>query len=86
MRPLCNSGKGQISRVSLISLIGYCAAVHGKFSFFFGLITEILLEYDSKKKIGAFVSGPSEMRHEVASICGSGLANNLHFESCSFSW
>jgi len=26
------------------------------------------------------------MRHEVARICASGLADNLHFESISFTW
>lgn len=49
-------------------------------------LRKILLEHTSKKKIGTFVSGPSQMRREVASVCGSGLANNLHFESCSFTW
>ena len=36
--------------------------------------------------MGVFVSGPREMRREVARICGSGLANNLHYESTSFNW
>ncbi|XP_039146861.1 ferric reduction oxidase 2-like, partial [Dioscorea cayenensis subsp. rotundata] len=35
---------------------------------------------------GVMASGPRRLRHEVARICSSGLANNLHFESISFSW
>lgn len=35
---------------------------------------------------GVLVCGPKKMRHEVAAICASGLADNLHFESISFSW
>ncbi|KAL0426033.1 UNVERIFIED_CONTAM: Ferric reduction oxidase 2 [Sesamum radiatum] len=36
--------------------------------------------------VGALVSGPKEMRQDVAAICSSGLADNLHFESISFTW
>ncbi|XP_002511897.2 ferric reduction oxidase 2 isoform X1 [Ricinus communis] len=36
--------------------------------------------------VGVLVCGPKKMRHEVATICSSGLADNLHFESISFSW
>ncbi|KAF9615573.1 hypothetical protein IFM89_024662 [Coptis chinensis] len=36
--------------------------------------------------VGVLVSGPRQMRHEVANICSSGLADNLEFESISFSW
>ncbi|KAK4847441.1 hypothetical protein QYF36_001958 [Acer negundo] len=36
--------------------------------------------------VGVMVCGPKKMRHEVATICSSGLADNLHFESISFSW
>ncbi|XP_039164721.1 ferric reduction oxidase 4-like [Eucalyptus grandis] len=35
---------------------------------------------------GVLVCGPTEMRHEVAKICASGLGENLHFESISFNW
>ncbi|KAK1364324.1 Ferric reduction oxidase [Heracleum sosnowskyi] len=43
--------------------------------------------FDRKEsRVGVLVCGPKEMRHEVASICSSGLAANLHFESISFSW
>ncbi|PON58180.1 Cytochrome b245, heavy chain [Parasponia andersonii] len=35
---------------------------------------------------GVLVSGPRTMRQEVAAICSSGSANNLHFQSSSFSW
>ncbi|KAL8062751.1 hypothetical protein ABFX02_02G167700 [Erythranthe guttata] len=36
--------------------------------------------------VGVLVCGPKKMRHEVANICSSGLAANLHFESISFGW
>ncbi|KAI9159825.1 hypothetical protein LWI28_002286 [Acer negundo] len=36
--------------------------------------------------VGVLVCGPRNMRHEVAKICSSGLADNLHFESISFNW
>ncbi|XP_022759561.1 ferric reduction oxidase 2-like [Durio zibethinus] len=36
--------------------------------------------------IGVLVCGPKKLRHDVAAICSSGLADNLHFESISFSW
>lgn len=39
-----------------------------------------------ESSVGVLVSGPKRMRHEVATICSSGLAANLHFESISFSW
>lgn len=32
------------------------------------------------------MSGPKKLRHEVATICSSGLVENVHFESISFSW
>uniref|UniRef100_A0A2C9VR01 ferric-chelate reductase (NADH) n=1 Tax=Manihot esculenta TaxID=3983 RepID=A0A2C9VR01_MANES len=36
--------------------------------------------------VGVLACGPKAMRHEVAKICSSGLADNLHFESISFDW
>ena len=36
--------------------------------------------------VGVIVSGPREMRQEVAAICSSGLADNLNFESIGFTW
>ncbi|XP_027935096.1 ferric reduction oxidase 4-like isoform X1 [Vigna unguiculata] len=43
--------------------------------------------FDCKgKDVGVLVCGPRNMRHEVARICASGLADNLHFESISFTW
>ncbi|WCJ22750.1 ferric reduction oxidase 2 [Euphorbia peplus] len=36
--------------------------------------------------VGVLVCGPKKMRHDVAAICSSGLTDNLHFESISFSW
>ncbi|CAI9764197.1 unnamed protein product [Fraxinus pennsylvanica] len=48
-------------------------------------LQRILLE-NKGSSIGVLVSGPKKMRHDVAAICSSGLADNLHFESISFSW
>ncbi|GAA0139402.1 oxidase [Lithospermum erythrorhizon] len=48
-------------------------------------LKKILLEI-KESSVGVLVSGPKKMRHEVAEICSSGLADNLHFESISFSW
>ncbi|CAN4108986.1 unnamed protein product [Withania somnifera] len=43
--------------------------------------------FDRKESsVGVLVCGPMKMRHEVANICSSGLASNLHFVSISFSW
>ncbi|GFP91491.1 ferric reduction oxidase 2 [Phtheirospermum japonicum] len=39
-----------------------------------------------ESSVGVLVCGPKKLRHEVARICSSGLAANLHFESISFSW
>jgi len=36
--------------------------------------------------VGVLVSGPKQNRQEVASICSSGLVENLHFESIRFTW
>ncbi|XP_021748785.1 ferric reduction oxidase 2-like [Chenopodium quinoa] len=45
------------------------------------------LLFDCKdSSVGVLASGPAGLRHEVAAICGSGLVDNLHFESISFSW
>lgn len=45
----------------------------------------ILLECKGSS-VGVLVCGPKKLRHDVAAICTSGLADNLHFESISFSW
>ncbi|XP_073026526.1 ferric reduction oxidase 2-like [Primulina eburnea] len=45
-----------------------------------------LLFERKESSVGVLVCGPKKMRHEVANICSSGLADNLHFESISFSW
>ncbi|XP_011043858.1 PREDICTED: ferric reduction oxidase 2-like isoform X2 [Populus euphratica] len=47
-------------------------------------LKKILSEY-KEEKVGVYVSGPRKMRQEVAAICSSS-ADNLHFESISFSW
>ncbi|KAJ0974443.1 hypothetical protein J5N97_016408 [Dioscorea zingiberensis] len=47
-------------------------------------IKRILLECE-EANTGVMASGPRGLRHEVASVCASGLADNLHFESISFS-
>lgn len=36
--------------------------------------------------VGVLVCGPRKMRQEVAKICSLGSAENLQFESISFSW
>ncbi|KAF3639076.1 Ferric reduction oxidase 2, partial [Capsicum annuum] len=36
--------------------------------------------------VGVFVSGPRRMKQEIATICSSCEATNLHFESISFCW
>ncbi|XP_057980415.1 ferric reduction oxidase 2-like isoform X2 [Malania oleifera] len=36
--------------------------------------------------VGVLASGPKKLRREVAAICSSGFADNLLFESISFSW
>lgn len=48
-------------------------------------LKRILFE-QKESSVGVLVCGPKKMRHEVANICSSGLASNLHFESISFSW
>lgn len=45
----------------------------------------ILMEQE-EASVGVLACGPKSMRHDVADICSSGLAENLHFESISFSW
>ncbi|CAA7393175.1 unnamed protein product [Spirodela intermedia] len=39
-----------------------------------------------EEDVGVLASGPRGMRRDVAMICSSGHANNLHYESMSFSW
>ncbi|KAK9757906.1 hypothetical protein RND81_01G194100 [Saponaria officinalis] len=39
-----------------------------------------------QSSVGVLASGPRGLRHEVASICASASAENLHFESISFTW
>ncbi|XP_062074980.1 ferric reduction oxidase 2-like [Humulus lupulus] len=48
-------------------------------------LKRILTELKSSS-VGVLVSGPKTMRQEVAAICSSGSANNIHFQSSSFSW
>ncbi|KAG2279099.1 hypothetical protein Bca52824_061654 [Brassica carinata] len=48
-------------------------------------LKKILLDTKGSS-VGVMVCGPKKMRQEVANICSSGLAENLHFESISFSW
>ncbi|KAG5558642.1 hypothetical protein RHGRI_008553 [Rhododendron griersonianum] len=45
-----------------------------------------LLQECEGSSIGILVSGPKKMGQEVAAICSSSEADNLHFESISFSW
>ncbi|MBA0858072.1 hypothetical protein Goshw_021125 [Gossypium schwendimanii] len=44
---------------------------------------ETLLDL-KESDVGVLACGPRKMRHDVAKICASGLAQNLHFESISF--
>lgn len=36
--------------------------------------------------VGVLASGPPGLLEDVATICSSGSATSLHFESISFSW
>ncbi|CAE6117515.1 unnamed protein product [Arabidopsis arenosa] len=49
-------------------------------------LKKILLDAEGSEDVGVMVCGPKKMRHEVAKICSSGLAKNLHFEAISFNW
>lgn len=49
------------------------------------ILAEIILDSEGSS-IGVLVSGPKKMRQDVAAICSSGLAKNIHFKSISFSW
>lgn len=51
----------------------------------YGIPAGILLDAKGSS-VGALVSGPTQMRRDVAAICSSGAADNLHFESFSFTW
>ncbi|GFP91492.1 ferric reduction oxidase 2 [Phtheirospermum japonicum] len=48
-------------------------------------LERMLLEI-KESNVGVLVSGPKQMRQDVAAICSSGMADNLHFESISFTW
>ncbi|KAH0733236.1 hypothetical protein KY289_004424 [Solanum tuberosum] len=48
-------------------------------------LKRILLEVKGSS-VGVLASGPKTLRHDVAAICSSGLIENLHFESISFTW
>ncbi|CAL0308428.1 unnamed protein product [Lupinus luteus] len=47
---------------------------------------EELLSEINGSSVGVLAAGPKKMRQEIATICSSGLAKNLHFDSISFSW
>ncbi|XP_058743967.1 ferric reduction oxidase 2-like [Vicia villosa] len=48
-------------------------------------LSRLLLEIKGSS-VGVFASGPKQLRQNVATICSSGLVENLHFESISFTW
>uniref|UniRef100_A0A7N0RGR0 ferric-chelate reductase (NADH) n=1 Tax=Kalanchoe fedtschenkoi TaxID=63787 RepID=A0A7N0RGR0_KALFE len=48
-------------------------------------LKRLLLEM-KEWNVGVLACGPKKLRHEVATICSSGLTDNLHFESISFTW
>ncbi|XP_051126633.1 ferric reduction oxidase 2-like [Andrographis paniculata] len=47
---------------------------------------ERILLGTKEQSVGALVSGPKKMREDVAAICSSRKADNLHFEAISFTW
>ncbi|XP_021892103.1 ferric reduction oxidase 2-like isoform X2 [Carica papaya] len=49
-------------------------------------LKKILSENCKGTSVGVLVSGPKKMKQEVAAICSSGFAENLHFKSMSFNW
>ncbi|KAG0460718.1 hypothetical protein HPP92_021015 [Vanilla planifolia] len=52
-------------------------------------LKRMILERDDKTNkgaVGVIASGPSELRHQVAEICSSPVAANLHYQSLSFTW
>ncbi|KAG9452682.1 hypothetical protein H6P81_005586 [Aristolochia fimbriata] len=48
-------------------------------------LKKMLKEYEGSIT-GVLVSGPTEMRHEVAAACSSSYSGNLHYEAISFNW
>ncbi|KEH18810.1 hypothetical protein MTR_8g028685 [Medicago truncatula] len=66
---------------SLIFWKNHCTTCRRIFGFFRGLLIEM-----KGSSVGVLVSGSKQMRHEVAFICSSGLVENMHFESISFTW
>ncbi|KAL7121424.1 hypothetical protein ACP275_02G180900 [Erythranthe tilingii] len=48
-------------------------------------LKRILLEV-KESNVGVLASGPKKMREDVAEICSSVHAENLHYESISFTW
>ncbi|XP_020574718.1 ferric reduction oxidase 2-like [Phalaenopsis equestris] len=50
-------------------------------------LKKLLLEFgENSSSIGVMASGPSSLRREVAAICSSDNAGNLHYNSISFTW
>ncbi|XP_020597697.1 ferric reduction oxidase 2-like [Phalaenopsis equestris] len=50
-------------------------------------LKKLLLEFGEKSSaIGVMASGPSSLRREVAAICTADNAENLHYNSLSFTW
>ncbi|XP_059457009.1 ferric reduction oxidase 2-like [Corylus avellana] len=49
-------------------------------------LKKMLLAECKGSSIKVVASGPKSLRQEVATICSSGSADNVHFESISFSW
>ena len=85
--PRCILVEDHLSRVrNLRSFRILCWDVYILINWYHQLVlAEMLLEFDGSN-VGVMASGPGGLRHEVAAICSSGLADNLHFESISFSW
>ncbi|GAV92529.1 Ferric_reduct domain-containing protein/FAD_binding_8 domain-containing protein/NAD_binding_6 domain-containing protein, partial [Cephalotus follicularis] len=49
-------------------------------------LKKLLFDCKGSSSVGVLVAGPKKMRHDVAKICSSGWAGNMHFESISFCW
>ncbi|KAL7002467.1 ferric-chelate reductase (NADH) [Sarracenia purpurea var. burkii] len=78
--------RGVIAERELESLpqpsLAHCTNVH------YGVRPDLkrMLFERKEPSTGVLVCGPKKLSYEVARICSSGLAHNLHFESISFSW
>lgn len=74
---------GEIESEPREALLGGCKVQYGERP----NLKKLLLEFGEKSSpIGVMASGPRSLRREVAAICSSALADNLHYKSLSFTW